>query len=112
MIMKYMFDLEEAKESPTFYEDLKVEVGLECERTCGPLEKVTVFAGNPDGVIALKFKSAVSAAKCIELNNKRFFGGREISCFYFDGKTNYKMQETEEDQKKRLDDFGDWLENQ
>ena len=42
--------------------------------------------------------------------NGRFFGGRTLEAFYFDGKTNYKVVETVEQQQKRLEEFGDWIE--
>ena len=34
----------------------QVEVGMEVEKQCGEIEKLTVFEHNPDGVIAVKFK--------------------------------------------------------
>ena len=37
-----MFTLEEAKQDPNFYNDLRAEVALEVEK-CGPIEKLTVF---------------------------------------------------------------------
>lgn len=43
----------------------------------------------------------------------RFFNGRELKCFYWDGKTNYRVvKDTVSDQQKRLDafGFGKWLE--
>ena len=44
--------------------------------------------------------------------NKRFFDGRELECFYWDGKTDYrKHKETKEDEERRIEEFGEWLEN-
>jgi len=40
----------------------------------------------------------------------RFFGGRQLECFYWDNKTNYKVKESEEQTQARLKEFGDWLE--
>ena len=43
----------------------------------------------------------------------RFFGGHKIECFYWDGKTDYRRPpETEEEEKKRIEDFGLWLNNE
>jgi len=41
----------------------------------------------------------------------RYFSGRKISCFFWDGKTDYKKPpESEEETKRRIEDFGKWLE--
>jgi len=109
VILKNMFTLEEAKQDPNFYNDLRAEVAMEVEK-CGPIEKLTVFEGNPEGVIAIKYKTPAGAKACLEAMNGRFFGGRTLEAFYFDGKTNYKVVETVEQQQKRLEEFGDWIE--
>ena len=45
--------------------------------------------------------------------NGRFFDGRQIKCYYWDGKTDYRVvKESVEDQNKRIDEFGAWLEEQ
>eukprot|EP01083_Nonionella_stella_P124004 374036_1 len=110
VILKHMFAASEAQPNPRqFYDTLEKEVGLECQRVGGPIEKLTIFEGSPVGAIALKFKAASSAEKCISTMNGRFFGGQEVVCEYFDG-TDYRVKETEEDQQKRMEDFGKWLE--
>jgi len=105
-----MFDIAEAAAEENYYTDLKAEVGQETETKCGPIEKLTIFENNPDGVIAIKFKQPASAIKCIDLMNKRYFGGKQIECGYWDGITNYKVKESEADSEKRLKEFGDWIE--
>lgn len=114
VILKPMFDLTEAESSEdpeAFYNELGKEVGLECERVSGPIEKLTVFKGSKSGAIAIKFKNAVSAAKCIGAMNGRFFGGKQIEIDYFDG-TDYRagVNETEEERNKRIEEFNEWLE--
>jgi hypothetical protein len=42
--------------------------------------------------------------------NGRFFSERKLECFYFDGKTNYDLKVSVEEEEKRLEDFGKWLE--
>lgn len=44
--------------------------------------------------------------------NGRYFAKRKLVAEWYDGITNYKVKENEEDEKRRLDAFGDWLENQ
>ena len=50
--------------------------------------------------------------------NGRFYDGKTIECFYWDGKTDFKVkyfvkQKSTEDmeiQNKRIEEFGKWLE--
>ena len=50
--------------------------------------------------------------------NGRFYDGKTIECFYWDGKTDFKVkyfvkQKSKEDmeiQNKRIEEFGKWLE--
>jgi len=105
-----MFDPSEAEGQDDFYEELKVDIGVEIENKAGPIEKITIFEGNPEGAVAIKFKSSTSAEKCIDIMHGRFFGGKAIECIYFDGVTNYKVQK-EDDNEKRMKEFGDWLEH-
>ena len=44
--------------------------------------------------------------------NNRQYGEREAQCHYWDGKTEYKAKESIEEEEKRLEDFGKWLEEQ
>ena len=45
VILKHMFAPEEANVYPNFYPGIRMEVGMEVERMCGPVEKLTVFEG-------------------------------------------------------------------
>jgi hypothetical protein len=45
--------------------------------------------------------------------NGREYNGRVVKVFYWDGKTDYdKVKETEGEMKKRIEEFGEWLENE
>jgi len=110
VVLKHMFDPKDAEGSEDFYEDLKREVGAETESKCGKIEKLTVFERNPDGVIAIRFDSALSAEKCIQLMNGRWFAGNQIECDYFDGVTDYRVKETEQEMEARLKAFSAWIE--
>jgi len=61
--------------------------------------QVRLFAGNPKGVVSVKFKGEAAAKTCVEKMNGRFFGGRQVVASLWDGFTNYnatKLEETEE----------------
>jgi len=111
VIMKNMFLPEEAKayEDPfTFYDGIRCEVGAEVERACGLIEKLTVFEGSPEGVIAIKFADPLSAETCITQFNGRWFAFRQLEAAYFDG-TDYRVKETDAESQKRVEEFGAWL---
>lgn len=115
VILKYMFTLDEVEQSENpeaFYNELKVEIGSEIEEKCGTVDKITVFEGNPDGVVAIKFANAASSPKCIELMNGRFFAQRRMECDYFDGVTNYKVRESEASEEARHKAFQEWIDQQ
>ena len=43
--------------------------------------------------------------------NGRYFDEKMLECEYWDGMTDYKrVAEKDDDEKKRLDDFGKWIE--
>jgi len=45
--------------------------------------------------------------------NDRWFDERQLKCFYWDGKTDYKLiRESDEALNERINEFGDWLSGQ
>ena len=113
VILKYMFDPEESRsylDPFEFYDGIRCEVGAEVERQCGFIEKLTVFEGSPEGVIAVKFAEAISAETCITQFDGRWFAFRQLSAAYFDG-TDYRVRETDAESQQRVEEFGAWLLN-
>lgn len=76
--------------------------------------QVRVFAGNPEGVVSVKFKADDGAQTCLKKMQGRYFGGRQVEASMWDGFTNYnvKVQETEEQQAARLERFAREIEDQ
>lgn len=111
VILKHMFKWEELAKDPNATLTLQFEIETEVKKI-GEFEKVTIFERNPEGVVAVKFKQAPAAEECISVMNGRFFGGQQIACDFWDGETNYVVKETEEEEQKRLEAYGDWLEAQ
>lgn len=111
VILTGMFTLQEVREAGTdFYDELKADLEAELSKM-GKVKSIKIFHYNPDGVVAVKFEKSKGAIRCIERMNGRFFAGRQLSCFYYDGFTNYDIPETEEDRKLRIAKFGEWLGN-
>ena len=42
--------------------------------------------------------------------NNRFFDARQLKCYFWDGKTDFRARESEDVEKMRIDNFGTWLE--
>lgn len=90
-------------------------VRAECEEI-GLVEKITVFSNHPAGVMIVKFTLPTAASEAVmNLNGKILLNGRKVEASYWDGVTDYTCRDAVKDEKeteKRLDEFGDWLENQ
>lgn len=41
--------------------------------------------------MAVKFRESEAAERCVDLMHERFFGGRKLESFFWDGVTNYKV---------------------
>lgn len=104
-------------DSPTFSDELEQDVASECGK-CGEIDKITVFSKNIRGIVIVKFKTSFAAQECIRTMNGRFFSGRRLRSYFWDGVANYAQmsskQEEEEEKKElaRIDEFGDWLEEE
>lgn len=109
VIIKGLFTLEEAEEGGfEYFKDLKADLEEECSKL-GKVKNIKIFETNPEGVVAIKFEKAKGALRCVELMDGRFFGGRALKAFYYDGYTNYAVAETDADRERRAKRFGQWL---
>ncbi len=84
----------------------------ECEEKFGKIERIKIFEDQIQGIIKIRFLSAVSAEKCIQSLSGRFYNGRTIEAFYWDGRIDYDKQNENMDlQNQRIEEFGKWLES-
>lgn len=111
VVLKHMFDPKESKGQPNFYEELEEDITTECE-TIGPVEKIKIFERNPDGVVVVIFEEYEAAKKCVQVMNGRWFASRQIEAEYYDGWTNFNVGDEvdEKEEERRLEEFGNWLE--
>jgi HIV Tat-specific factor 1 len=112
VVLKHFVDADEARASgdiDAYTRDAAADVREECEKVCGVVDKVSVFPMHPLGPALVLFKTTLGAQKCMDVMHKRFVSGRQLVCEYHDG-TQYETKETEADEQRRLDEFGDWLE--
>eukprot|EP00188_Purpureofilum_apyrenoidigerum_P000993 Plantae.Rhodophyta-Purpureofilum_apyrenoidigerum.ctg15059.p1 GENE.Plantae.Rhodophyta-Purpureofilum_apyrenoidigerum.ctg15059~~Plantae.Rhodophyta-Purpureofilum_apyrenoidigerum.ctg15059.p1 ORF type:complete len:442 (+),score=123.00 Plantae.Rhodophyta-Purpureofilum_apyrenoidigerum.ctg15059:65-1390(+) len=108
VILKHCFDPNIIR-NYSEYEELQQDIEDESNKF-GEVEKVTVFERNPEGAVAIKFKQSASAENCIENMNGRFFDGRKLEADFYDGKSDYRVKETEEERQRRLKEWDKWLE--
>ena len=95
-----------------FFQELEQELRVEIEEKIGSVAKIDFFKDNPACVCKLRFLSSLHADQCIQLMNGRYFDTRQLKCFYWDGKTDFKIvRESDEVMNARINEFGDWLEN-
>ena len=114
VVLKNMFGVDDFTEETReeFFKLLEADIRQEVERI-GEVKRLEVFKFNPEGVVKIKFAKSDSATRCIEMLNDRYYNGRMVQCFYYDGVTNYRVNnESLEQEQERIDDFGKWLATQ
>uniref|UniRef100_A0A7E4WDU1 17S U2 SnRNP complex component HTATSF1 n=1 Tax=Panagrellus redivivus TaxID=6233 RepID=A0A7E4WDU1_PANRE len=100
VILKNVFGRDEMLADVTLALDLKTQVQEACTRF-GTVKKVVVYENHPDGVVSVTFPVVEESDYCVKLMDRGIFRHREISAALWDGKTKYKVEESEADQKAR-----------
>ncbi|KAF9452373.1 hypothetical protein P691DRAFT_829554 [Macrolepiota fuliginosa MF-IS2] len=115
VVLKYMFTLEDLEKDASLLLDLKEDVREECS-TLGEVTNVVLYDKEKDGIMTVKFRDPISAQACILKMNGRFFDGRRIEAALYLGRQRFRrsgagddLEESEDSDKKRLDDFAQWL---
>ncbi|KAJ3989117.1 hypothetical protein F5890DRAFT_1487944 [Lentinula detonsa] len=116
VVLKHMFTLDEIHKDASLLLDLKEDVREECS-SLGEVTNVVLYDKEKDGVMTVKFRDPLSAAACVIKMNGRFFDTRRIEASLYSGKQRFQRSgaaddiegEGDEAEKKRLDDFAQWL---
>lgn len=103
VILKFMFVPAEL-EDPEALLSLKEDVEEGCQ-DIGIPSRIEICEKNSDGIVEVVFKDADQADKCVELMNGRNYAGRVIFAELWDGKTKYKIKETDEEAELRHKKF-------
>ncbi|TNM85174.1 hypothetical protein fugu_009352 [Takifugu bimaculatus] len=101
VIIRNMFHPSDFEEDPLVLNEYREDLRVECEKF-GAVKKVILFDRHPDGVASVAFKEPDEADACIQSFNGRWFGGRQLSAQFWDGKTDYQVEETTREREERL----------
>lgn len=104
VILKNVFGAKDADYN-VIREDMEEGCGA-----CGTVEKITVFERNAEGAIAVKFASLEACVECIKVMNGRWYDGRKLSAEFYDGVSDFRYKETEEEKSEREKRWQEWLE--
>jgi len=80
-----------------YQQDFREEAGK-----CGKCKKVVIYDRHPEGIMQIYMTSPEEADGVVNLFNNRFFGGKKISAYLWDGETKYKIEETDAQREERL----------
>lgn len=97
-------------EDPRLILEYRNDLREECTAKCGEVKKVDIYDNNPAGVACVTFNEFEAAEKCVALMDGRFFAGRQLIAHVWDGKTKYKIEETEEQVEQRMKEWEQFLE--
>ena len=109
VIIKNMFNPTMFESDPKLILEYRSDLRDECEEKCGNVRKVEIYDLHQDGVAAVTFYEFEHAERCVELMNGRFFAGRRLEAHHWDGKTKYKIHETEEEAERRMQKWDQFL---
>ncbi|XP_008800767.2 splicing factor U2AF-associated protein 2 isoform X2 [Phoenix dactylifera] len=109
IVLSNMFTPAELRSDENLLPELEMDVRGECMKL-GPVDSVKVCENHPEGVVLVKFKDRKDGAKCIELMNGRWFGGRQIRAREDDGSVNHAHVRDLDEEVSRLEQFGAELE--
>ncbi|KAJ7497288.1 hypothetical protein FB451DRAFT_223793 [Mycena latifolia] len=116
IVLKNMFTLKRLEEDASLLLDLKEDVREECN-SLGEVTNVVLYDKEPEGVMTVKFRDPLSAQACVVKMNGRFFDGLRVEASLYSGKQRFKRSgageeiegDSDDAEKKRLDNFAQWL---
>lgn len=111
VIIKNLFEPKIFDENVELIIEYQNDLREECGK-CGTVRKVVIYDRHPDGVAQVTMADPEEADLVVQLMNARFFGCRRLLATTWDGKTKYKIFETEEEQKARIDKWNEYLKSE
>ncbi|KAL9700936.1 hypothetical protein quinque_004377 [Culex quinquefasciatus] len=109
VIVKNLFEPELFDREVHLLLEYQNDLREECNK-CGTCRRVLVFDRHPEGVAQVTMSDPEEADLVVKLLHGRFFGKRKLAAEIWDGRTKYRVAETEADVNKRLDNWEKYLE--
>lgn len=109
VIVKNLFHPSDFDKDVQLILDYQQDMREECSKS-GEVRKVVIYDRHPEGVAQITMKEPEQADAVVQLINGRWFGKRQITAEIWDGRTKYKIAETDADINKRIDKWGKFLE--
>lgn len=111
VIVKNLFESSMFDENVSLILEFQQDLREECSKR-GEVRKVILYDRHPEGVAQINMKTPEEADECVQLLNNRWFGKRKITAEIWDGKTKFKIQETDSQISERLDKWDKFLEGE
>uniref|UniRef100_A0A8R1EES9 RRM domain-containing protein n=1 Tax=Caenorhabditis japonica TaxID=281687 RepID=A0A8R1EES9_CAEJA len=108
VIVKNMFTQEQMRRNAALMLDLKEEMEQSCAKY-GTVKKVIVYDNHPDGIVSVSFTTTDESDNAVKYLNGRVVDGRRLTAELWDGKTKYKVEETEEEAERRHAEFEKYI---
>lgn len=109
VIIKNLFEPEEFDNHVDLIIDYQNDLREECSK-CGTVKKVIIYSSESEGVAEVRMSDPEEADIVVQMMHRRYFGKRMLSAELWDGKTKYKANETETENKDRLSNWDKFLE--
>ncbi|XP_026318057.1 HIV Tat-specific factor 1 [Hyposmocoma kahamanoa] len=109
VIIKNLFHPSDFDKDVQLILDYQQDLREECSK-CGEVRKVVIYDRHPEGVAQVTMKDPEQADAAVQLINCRWFGKRQITAEIWDGRTKYRIAETEAQIGKRIDKWDEFLE--
>uniref|UniRef100_A0A182WCH1 RRM domain-containing protein n=1 Tax=Anopheles minimus TaxID=112268 RepID=A0A182WCH1_9DIPT len=81
----------------------------ECAK-CGTVRRVLLYDRHPEGVAQITMGDPEEADLVVQMMNGRYFGQRQLTAAIWDGRTKYRIAETDADIDKRRGNWEEFLE--
>ncbi|KRT80810.1 RNA binding protein, partial [Oryctes borbonicus] len=111
VIVKNLFDPKVFDEEVGLILEYQQDLREECSK-CGEVRKVTVYDRHPEGVVQINMKEQEEADAVVTLLNGRWFDKRKLTAEIWDGKTKFKIAETDSEISQRVNKWDKFLEGE
>ncbi|CAD7081673.1 unnamed protein product [Hermetia illucens] len=109
VIIKNLFSPELFDKEVHLIIDYQNDLREECGK-CGTVRKVILYDRHPEGVAQVTMSDPEEADSVVQMMNGRFFGKRKLTAEIWDGKTKFKIAETDAEINQRLTNWDKFLE--